>query len=116
MTDFYCRRQSTAPRYVSAVRLYLILRTKVGCTNAGWRDQESWYWMTPNGVAFSVADPSAGPNCRAVLGAGTRQELCYPYENARQVLARANEMMAGPNKRHRLLVRRASRSRKSAAD
>jgi hypothetical protein len=91
MTSFHYARQTSAPRYVSAARLYSILRTKLGCADGGWRDQESWYWVTSNGISFPVADPAAHPNCRPVHG-GSRQELCYPYEYARDLVQHVRDL------------------------
>ncbi len=95
MTSFYYPRQTTAPRYISAARLYSILRTKLGCVDGGWRDQEAWYWVTPNGIPFPVADPAADPNCRPVVGTRARPELCYPYDYARELLAKVRDMTVG---------------------
>ncbi len=95
MTNFHYARQSTAPRYISAARLYSILRTKLGCSDAGWRDQESWYWVTSNGLSFPVADPAALPNCRAVLGSDHRREICYPYEYARELIGKVRDLTHG---------------------
>jgi hypothetical protein len=95
----YYPRQGRGPRYISAARLYAVLRMKLGCVDMGWRDQESWYWVTPNGVPFRVADPAMDPNCRAVLGTDARRELCFPYQYARELLAKVSEMIAMPASR-----------------
>ncbi len=89
--EFY-PRQGSAPRYVSASRLYHVLR-KLGCSDMGWRDRGSWYWITPNGVPFPVADPAADPDCRAVVGRNGRQEMFFAYPYVRALLARVNGIL-----------------------
>lgn len=87
----YYPRSNASPRYISAARLYSILRAKLGCAEMGWRERGSWYWMTPNGVPFPVNDPMADPNCVAVMSGGRRQ-FCFPYTYARELLQRVRSI------------------------
>jgi hypothetical protein len=90
--EFY-PRQGSGPRYVSVSKLYAVLRGKLGCTDMGWRDRGSWYWITPNGVPFPVADPALDPDSKAVVSANGRRELYFPYAYVRDLLIRVKGIM-----------------------
>jgi len=87
-------RRDSAPRYVTAAKLYAALRTQLGCVDMGWRDETSWYWVTPNGVEFCVAPPTNDANYRIPLEPGSSGELCFPYDYARELLAQVRAMIA----------------------
>jgi hypothetical protein len=89
----YYPRQGSGPRYVSASKLYAVLRGKLGCTDMGWRDRGSWYWITPNGVPFPVTDPAADADCKAVFSANGRRELYFSYVYARELIARVRGIL-----------------------
>jgi hypothetical protein len=86
-------RRDSVPRYVTAAKLYAALRTQLGCVDMGWRDETSWYWVTPNGVEFCVAPPTDDANCRILLEPGSGGELCFPYDYARELLAQVRAMI-----------------------
>ena len=90
--EFY-PRQGAGPRYVSASRLYAVLRGKLGCTDMGWRDRGSWYWITPNGVPFPVADPALAPDSKAVVSPSGRRELYFSYAYARELIGRVRGIL-----------------------
>lgn len=89
--EFY-PRQGSAPRYVSASKLYAVLRAKLGCSEMGWCDHGSWYWITPNGVPFPVIDPSLDPTCKSVISASGRQEPYFSYTYARELIGRVRSI------------------------
>jgi hypothetical protein len=89
--EFY-PRQGSGPRYVSASKLYAVLRGKLRCSDMGWRDRGSWYWITPNGVPFPVADPALDPDAKAVVGANGRRELYFSYDYARDLIGRVRSI------------------------
>ena len=90
--EFY-PRAGTSPRYISAARLYGVLRRKLGCLEMGWRERGAWYWITPNGVPFPVNDPLADANC-VTLAAGGKRQPCFPYHYARELLERVRAISA----------------------
>lgn len=90
----YYPRASAAPRYISAARLYGVLRGKLGCLEMGWRERGAWYWITPNGVPFPVNDPLADANCVTLTAGSGRQQLCFPYHYARELLERVRAISA----------------------
>lgn len=90
--EFY-PRQGSGPRYVSASKLYAVLRGKLGCTEMGWRDRGAWYWITPNGVPFPVADPAIDADCKAVVSASGRREVYFSYAYARELIGRVRGIL-----------------------
>jgi hypothetical protein len=88
----YYPRQGSTPRYVSAARLYAVLRGKLGCVDMGWRERGFWYWITPNGVPFPVSDPALDPDSKAVVGQDGRRQLFFTYTYARDLLARVRSI------------------------
>ncbi len=90
----YYPRASAAPRYVSASRLYGVLRAKLGCLEMGWRERGAWYWMTPNGVPFPVKDPMDDATCVVVTAGTGKRQHCFPYQYARELLARVRAISA----------------------
>ena len=90
----YYPRAGAAQRYISAARLYGVLRGKLGCTEMGWRERGSWYWITPNGVPFPVNDPLADPDCVTMAARSGKRQLCFPYPYARELLERVRAISA----------------------
>lgn len=90
-----------AVRYVAAARLFTVLRTRFGCVDMGWRDETSWYWVTPNGVPFEVAEPAPDANGPIPL-TGSRRELYFSYDYARELVRRVREIMGSPTAARRL--------------
>ncbi len=78
---------------VSASWVFWVLRRRFGCIDMGWRDETAWYWVTPNGVEFTVADPSAGLNGANAKGAG--HEPGFPRAYARELIGRIREILKG---------------------
>jgi len=76
---------------VSASWVFWVLKRRFGCVDMGWRDETAWYWVTPNGVAFTVADPAADATSTGARGGG--RELGFSRAYARELIARIREML-----------------------
>lgn len=79
--------------FVSAVRVLTVLRQRLGCTPAGYRDPDCEYWTTPRGARFRVADPhqiKRLPHSSRTTG---RRSLCYSYEYAAALLHHVSSLV-----------------------
>lgn len=80
--------------FVSANRVLAVLQQRLGCTPTGDRGSASEYWVTPKGVRFRVADPTADQESAPVVTATGRRSLYYSYEYAAALLRKASWLVA----------------------
>lgn len=80
--------------FVSAARVLAVLQQRLGCSPTGDRGPASEYWVTPNGVRFQVADPTADYESAPVVTATGRRSLYYSYQYAAALLQHASWLIA----------------------